>query len=150
MEKCYDCYAEYGVTGTGIKALANACGCTPANLYLYFDNPDDLNIQSTAYCMSKVEDDFMKKAPSNPEKLMSFIDEIPYWTKEKHGKRYRLMYQACTHPKYIEYEKQFFAGGQREIYRVCKAPGSGTRDPAYGTDAAYLHPHPCLCSLCHV
>ena len=36
MEKCYDCYAEYGVTGTGIKALANACGCTPANLYLYF------------------------------------------------------------------------------------------------------------------
>lgn len=74
----------------------------------------------------------MKKAPSNPEKLMSFIDEIPYWTKEKHGKRYRLMYQACMHPKYIEYGKQFFAGGQREIYRVCKAPGSGTRDPAYG------------------
>ena len=71
---------------------------------------------------------------------MSFIDEIPYWTKEKHGKRYRLMYQACMHPKYIEYGKQFFAGGQREIYRVCKAPGSGTRDPAYGTDAAYLHP----------
>lgn len=125
MEKCYDCYAEYGVTGTGIKALANACGCTPANLYLYFDNPDDLIIQSTAYCMSKVEDDFMKKAPSNPEKLMSFIDEIPYWIKEKHGKRYRLMYQSCTHPKYIEYGKQFFAGGNERYTAYAKRLEAG-------------------------
>ena len=30
MEKCFDCYAENGLTGTGIKALADACGCTKA------------------------------------------------------------------------------------------------------------------------
>ena len=29
MEKCFECYAENGLTGTGIKALADACGCTP-------------------------------------------------------------------------------------------------------------------------
>ena len=28
MEKCFACYAENGLTGTGIKALAAACGCT--------------------------------------------------------------------------------------------------------------------------
>lgn len=28
MEKCFECYAENGLTGTGIKALAAACGCT--------------------------------------------------------------------------------------------------------------------------
>ena len=33
MEKCFECYAENGLTGTGIKALADACGCTKANLY---------------------------------------------------------------------------------------------------------------------
>lgn len=110
MEKCFECYAENGLTGTGIKALANACGCTPANLYLYFDNLDDLIIQSTAYCMSKVEEDFMKKAPSDPKDAMRFIEEIPYWTAREHGKKYRLMYQVYTHPKYIEHGKKFFVG----------------------------------------
>ena len=62
MEKCFECYAENGLTGTGIKALADACGCTKANLYSYFKNLDELIIESTAYCMEKVEDDFMEKA----------------------------------------------------------------------------------------
>lgn len=110
MEKCFNCYAENGLTGTGIKVLAEACGFTRANLYCYFDNLDDLIIQSTAYCMAKVEDDFMSKTPTDMKDLMRFIDEIPYWTARKHGKKYRLMYQVYTHPKYIEYGKKFFEG----------------------------------------
>ena len=58
----------------------------------------------------KVEDDFMAKAPTDAEDLWRFIDEIPYWTAQKHGKKYRLMYQVYTHPKYREYGKKFFAG----------------------------------------
>ena len=61
MEKCFECYAENGLTGTGIKALAAACGCTTGNLYSYFNSVDELIIESTAYCMEKVEDDFMEK-----------------------------------------------------------------------------------------
>ena len=110
MEKCFECYAENGLTGTGIKMLAKACGCTSGNLYLYFKNLDELIIESTAYCMSKVEDDFMAKTPTDPKDVMRFIEEIPYWTAEKHGKKYRLMYQVYTHPKYIEYGKKFFEG----------------------------------------
>ena len=34
MEKCFECYAENGLTGTGIKALAKACDCTTGNLYV--------------------------------------------------------------------------------------------------------------------
>lgn len=110
MEKCYDCYAEHGFSGVGVKALAKACGYTPASLYTYFEDLDDLIIQSTAYCMSKVEDDFMERAPKDVNEVERFINEIPYWTAEKHGKKYRLMYQVYTHPKYIEYGKQFFKG----------------------------------------
>lgn len=110
MEACYNCYAEHGFNGTGIKLLGKSCGCTSANLYVYFKNIDDLIIQSTEYCMSKVEDDFMSKAPKNVEDLERFINEIPYWTAKKHGKKYRLMYQIYTHPKYREYGNQFFAG----------------------------------------
>ena len=110
MGKCFDCYAENGLSGTGIKALANACGCTTGNLYTYFDSVDELIVQSTAYCMAKVEEDFMAKAPTDTADVMRFIDEIPYWTAETHGKKYRLMYQVYTHPKYIEYGKKFFEG----------------------------------------
>ena len=110
MEKCFACYAENGLNGTGIKALAKACGFTQANLYGYFENLDDLIIQSTAYCMAKVEDDFMKKAPADAGDVMRFIEEIPYWTAREHGKKYRLMYQVYAHPKYIEHGKKFFQG----------------------------------------
>ena len=110
MEKCYDCYAENGLASVGIRKLAESCGCSSAVLYIYFRDLDDLIVQSTAYCMKKVEDDFMAKAPTDPQDLMRFIDEIPYWTARQHGKKYRLMYQIYTHPKYIEYGKKFFEG----------------------------------------
>ena len=101
MEACFNCYAENGLTGTGIQALADACGLSKASLYTYFDTLDDLIVQSTAYCMSKVEDDFMQLSPTSPQDIQRFIDEVPYWTAKRHGKKYRLMYQVYTHPKYI-------------------------------------------------
>lgn len=110
MEKCFDCYAEYGLNNVGIKGLGKACGMASGVIYNYFENLDDLIIQATAHCMSKVEDDFMEKAPLTPDEVYRFIDEIPYWTAEHHGKKYRLMYQVYTNPKYIEYGKKFFEG----------------------------------------
>lgn len=110
MEKCYECYAENGLNSVGIRGLAKACNTNPSVLYTYFDDLDDLIVQSTAYCMSKVEDDFMKESPKDAEDVMRFIEEIPYWTARKHGKKYRLMYQVYTHPKYIEHGKRFFEG----------------------------------------
>ena len=94
MEKCFECYAENGLTGTGIKALAAACGCTTGNLYSYFSSVDELIIESTAYCMSKVEDEFMEIAPTDPKDVARFVGEVPYWTAKRHGKKYRLMYQV--------------------------------------------------------
>lgn len=87
-----------------------ACGCNSATLYQYFDNLDDLIVQATDYCMTKVEDEFIAKAPTDVGDAMRYIEEIPYWTAREHGKEYRLMYQVYTHPKYIEHGKRFFAG----------------------------------------
>ena len=120
MQKCYECYSINGFTGTGIKMLAEACGCTSANLYLYFKDLDDLIIQSTSYCMEKVEDEFMAKAPKDFNDINRFIDEVPYWTAREHGKKYRLMYQIYTHPKYIEYGKKFFEGVNKRYYEYAK------------------------------
>lgn len=110
MEKSFDCYAENGLASVGIRKLAEACGCNSAVIYTYFRDLDDLIIKSTAHCMAKVEDDFMSLAPKDPKDVMRFIEEIPYWTARKHGKKYRFMYQVYTHPKYIEHGKKFFEG----------------------------------------
>lgn len=110
LEKCFECYAEHGFGNVGIKGLGAYCGFTSANLYAYFTDLDDLIIQATEHCMSKVEDDFMSLAPTGAGDLERFIDEVPYWTAEHHGKKYRLMYQIYTNPKYREHGKKFFEG----------------------------------------
>lgn len=120
MVACFDGFAELGLHGTGIRTLAKHCGYTTSMIYTYFEDLDDLIIQSTEYCMSKVEDDFMAKAPTDIEDLWRFINEIPYWTAKKHGKKYRLMYQVYTHPKYIEHGKKFFAGVDKRYTEYAK------------------------------
>ena len=120
MEKCYECYCDNGLRDTGIKELGKYCGMTSANLYGYFENVDDLIVQSTEYCMSKVEDGFMELAPKNPRDILRFIDEVPYWTAKEHGKKYRLMYQVYTHPKYLEHGKKFFDGVSRRYTKYAK------------------------------
>ena len=52
----------------------------------------------------------MEMAPTDPKDVVRFVKEVPYWTAKKHGKKYRLMYQIYTHPKYIEHGKKFFEG----------------------------------------
>lgn len=120
MEACYACYAENGLHGTGIRALADASGVSPSSLYTYFDDLDDLIVQSTAHCMAKVEDEFMAKAPTSPADIERFVDEIPYWTAKCHGSKYRLMYQVYTHPKYAGHGHEFFAGVDRRYTEYAK------------------------------
>ena len=92
------------------RHLEKPVGLRQASLYTYFEDLDDLIIQSTEYCMSKVEDEFMEKAPTDAKDIHRFIEEVPAWTAREHGKKYRLMYQVYTHPKYIEHGKKFFDG----------------------------------------
>ena len=63
----------------------------------------------------------MAKAPKDIHDLGRFIDEIPYWTAEKHGKKYRLMYQVYTHPKFREHGKKFFAGVDKRYTEYAKS-----------------------------
>lgn len=121
MRSCFDCFAENGLHGTGISAVAKYAGVSKATLYVYFSDLDQLITESTAYCMAKVEDDFMAKAPKSLDDVERFIDEIPYWTAQTHGKKYRLMYQVYTHPKYIENGKEFFAGVDERYRKYAEA-----------------------------
>ena len=121
MEHCFNAFAELGLHGTGIRGVAKYCGYNTSMLYTYFNDLDDLIVQSTEYCMSRVEDEFMAKSPTDVEDLRRFIDEIPYWTAQKHGKKYRLMYQVYTHPKYREYGQKFFKGVDQRYTEYAKS-----------------------------
>lgn len=120
MEKCYEGFSELGLHGTSLRAIVDYCGYSTSKVYTYFEDLDDLIIQATEYCMSKVEADFMAKAPSDIPGLWRFIDNIPYWTAQAHGKKYRLMYQVYTHPKYMQYGKKFFAGVDKRYTEYAK------------------------------
>ncbi|MDD7157774.1 MAG: TetR/AcrR family transcriptional regulator [Firmicutes bacterium] len=116
MTACFECYAQKGLHGTGISALAQAADVSQATLYTYFADIDQLIVQSTEYCMSQVENEFMEKAPVDAADVERFLLEVPYWTAREHGAKYRLMYQVYTHPKYIEYGKRYFEGVNRRYF----------------------------------
>lgn len=108
MKTCFNCYAENGLSVIGIKTVAEACGCTSGSLYTYFENLDDLIIQSTAYCMGKIADDFMKQRPKNREDLPRFIETLPRWAARKYAPQLRLLHQIYTLPKYAQEGRKFF------------------------------------------
>ena len=89
--------------------------------YQYFDNLDDLIVHSVEHVMTKVEGDFIERAPKTLPELWKFIDDVPYWTIEKHGKKYRLMYQVYTHPEYREYGRKFFEGVDQRYAEYAKS-----------------------------
>lgn len=110
LELCFECFCENGLEGTSTKKLSEACGMSQGNIFHYFPTKDEIVIKSTAYCMAKVEDDFMANAPKDVKDIRRFLKEIPYWTAEKHGAKYRFMYQVYTSPKYRKYGTEFFNG----------------------------------------
>ena len=98
--------------------LAEACGMSSGNIFHYFQTKDEIIIKATAHCMEKVEDEFMANAPKNTADVKRFLREIPYWTAQKHGSKYRFMYQVYTSPKYRNYGKEFFRGVREPIIYI--------------------------------
>lgn len=121
MERCFEGFSEIGLHGTGIRTLAKHCGYTTSMIYTYFNDLDDLIVKCTEHGMTKVEEDFLSKAPANLDDLDRFLDEIPRWNAEKHGKKYRFMYQVYTHPKYLEQGKKFFDGVNKRYAEYAEA-----------------------------
>lgn len=110
LETCFDTFCKNGLENTSLQMLAEACGVTNGSLLYYFGSKDNIVIESTAYCMAKVEDDFMAQAPRSFEDIERFLREMPCITAKLHGEKYRFMYQVYASPKYREHGKKFFQG----------------------------------------
>ncbi len=131
LKICFDTFCENGLENTGMKKLADACGITNGALIYYFGSKDNLVIESTAYCMAKVEDDFMANAPTSFEDIERFLREMPYLTAKLHGAKYRFMYQVYASPKYREYGKEFFKGVNVRYHEYAEQLSKKLGMPAY-------------------
>ena len=120
LELCFDTFCEYGLENTSLKMLADACGVTNAALIYYFGSKDNIIIEATAYCMAKVEDDFMANAPISFADIERFLREMPHLTAKLHGSKYRFMYQVYASPKYREHGKEFFRGVNVRYHRYAQ------------------------------
>ena len=110
LDVCFDTFCEHGLENTGLKLLADTCGVSNGALLYHFGSKDAIVIKSTARCMAKVEDDFMRHAPKSLADLDRFLREMPYLTARLHGPKYRFMYQVYASPKFREEGKEFFRG----------------------------------------
>ena len=108
MQSCFDCFCKNGLNNTNMRELAAASGMSSGNLYVYFENIDQLILESTEFCMMRVEDAFMEKASASVAADLKFLDEIPQWTADNFGEAFRFMYQVYTSPKYYTYGTDFF------------------------------------------
>ena len=108
LETCFDTFCKNGLENTSLKMLADACGVTNGTLLYYYGSKDALIIEATAYCMAKVEEDFMAQAPVNFADIDQFLREMPEFTAKHHGAKYRFMYQVYASPKFQEQGKAFF------------------------------------------
>lgn len=121
LEKCFECFCKNGIEGTSTKLLAEACGMSSGNIFHYFQTKDEIIIDSTAYCMAKVEEEFMENSPRDFADVERFLQEVPYWMAKQHGEKYRFMYQVYTSPKYRKYGTEFFAGVTRRYTEYAKS-----------------------------
>lgn len=135
LELCFECFCENGIEGTSSRMLAEACGMSSGNIFHYFQTKDEIIIKATAHCMEKVEDEFMANAPKNTADVKRFLREIPYWTAQKHGSKYRFMYQVYTSPKYRNYGKEFFRGVRERYTEYAKE-----LSPKFGVSWQALQP----------
>ncbi|NLD87250.1 MAG: TetR/AcrR family transcriptional regulator [Clostridiales bacterium] len=109
MKTVFECYCTYGLGNIGIKGIAKACDIASGSLYTYFENVDDMILESTAFYMDNVMNDFAGRLVTISDNIERFLRETPGWSKENYGEAYRFMYQVYSHPKYYKAGQKFFA-----------------------------------------
>lgn len=90
---------EHGLENTSVRDLCKAIGISTGSLYYWFDNKDDLYINSARYGLEKVASSIFEYSFKELYDLKHFfdnvLDEIIKYKPELH-----LIYQVATSPVY--------------------------------------------------
>ena len=99
--KGFDYLMEHGIENASLRSIAEGIGCSPANLYNYFENKDDCIIEIAKFGFIKTATALVEYSLDNIADLKNFfdtfIDQVDYRIDEL-----RTVYQVATSPIYGE------------------------------------------------
>ena len=96
---------------------------------MYFDNLDDIIIQSTEYCMSKVEDEFMAKAPPMWRTYGGLLTRSPTG-RQKTRQEIQTYVSGLHSPEIQRVWQEILCGCRWTIYRIRKEFRAKAGDPS--------------------
>lgn len=92
---------NYGIENSSLRSIAEGIGCSPANLYNYFENKDECVIEIAKYGFIRTANALVEYAMNNISALKIFFDTF-LEELDKHIDDLRTVYQVATSPVYGE------------------------------------------------
>ena len=99
LEQGFEYLVTHGIENASLRSIASGIGCSPSNLYNYFEDKDDCIIEITRYGFSKVAGAILDYAVDNISDLKFFFDTF-LDKLENHINELRAVYQVATSPFY--------------------------------------------------
>ena len=81
----------------------------------------------------------MALAPKSPEDILRFIDEVPYWTAEKHGKNTVLCIRFTLTPNILSTAEEFVRGVTQRYTEYARSLSPKLGIPVELFNRFYIH-----------
>lgn len=131
-------FCAHGLDGAFMRRLAPAAGVSPALLYQYFENQDDIIRQCTLYYHERIQQeltgilfDFIDRPEEMPDQILQYIDSVLDIC--------RFLLQVMAHPTYcamMEESDRQVTGHIMEVAELLEEKRELPREAATG--AAFL------------
>lgn len=120
LDSAFNHYAKYGLFNTNLIRLAKDCGFSSGSMYTYFNNLDELIVDSVMCKANKLKVEFAKKLPETIDGLYELFDKAPYWMKRRHSSHVRLIGEFFTVPRFKPHGDKFIADANKEYMEYSK------------------------------
>ena len=101
LEKCFECLMETGIEGASIKEFSSATGMTASSLYYWFEDKDEILLDSTEYGLKKVLEKLFNYAEKHIDNIEELCEGFPVLIEEQSA-ALRFVLQVAASPKYGE------------------------------------------------
>lgn len=105
LKKGFEYLKNNGIENSSLRSVADGIGCSPANLYNYFDNKDDCIIEIAKWGFAKTASRLVEHALNNISDLKNFFDTL-LDVVDENVSELRAVYQVATSPIYGERMRQ--------------------------------------------
>lgn len=99
LKKCFECLVETGIEGASINNFSSATGMASSSLYYWFEDKDEILLDSTEYGLKKVLEKLFDYAEKHIDNIEELCEGFPKLI-EKQSAALRFVLQVAASPKY--------------------------------------------------